>query len=98
VRDRTSYEFALASAAVGLQIDDGVIRAARVALGGVGTMPWRSRFAEAALVGQAPTDAVFRAAAEAEMKDAKGHGMNDYKIELAKRTLVRALGDLAGAA
>ncbi|HKS21761.1 MAG TPA: xanthine dehydrogenase family protein subunit M [Thermoanaerobaculia bacterium] len=98
VRDRTSYEFALASAAVGLQIDGGVIRAARVALGGVGTKPWRSRFAEAALVGQAPSDQVFRAAAEAEMKDAKGHGMNDYKIELAKRTLVRALGDLAGAA
>ena len=98
VRDRTSYEFALASAAVGLQIDNGRIHAARVALGGVGTKPWRSRFAEAALVGQPPTEAVFRAAAEAEMKSAKGHGMNDYKIELAKRTLVRALGDLAGAA
>lgn len=98
VRDRTSYEFALASAAVGLQIDNGVIRAARVALGGVGTKPWRSRFAEAALVGQAPSERVFRAAAEAEMKSAKGHGMNDYKIELAKRTLVRALADLAGVA
>jgi xanthine dehydrogenase YagS FAD-binding subunit len=98
VRDRTSYEFALASAAVGLQIDNGRIHAARVALGGVGTKPWRSRFAEAALVGQPPTEAVFRAAAEAEMKSAKGRGMNDYKIELAKRTLVRALGDLAGAA
>jgi xanthine dehydrogenase YagS FAD-binding subunit len=98
VRDRTSYEFALASAAVGLQIENGVIRAARIALGGVGTKPWRSRFAEAALVGQAPSERLFRAAAEAEMKSAKGHGMNDYKIELAKRTLVRALGDLVGGA
>jgi len=98
VRDRTSYEFALASAAVGLQLDNGVIRAARVALGGVGTKPWRSRFAEAALVGQVPSERLFRAAAEAEMKSAKGHGMNDYKIELAKRTLVRALGDLVGGA
>ena len=98
VRDRTSYEFALASAAVGLHVDGGTIRSARVALGGVGTKPWRAHFAEAALVGQKPAAGAFRAAAEAEMKSAKGHGMNDYKIELAKRTLVRALGDLAGAA
>src|ERR1043165_8405270 len=68
VRDRTSYEFALSSAAVGLQIESGVIRAARVHLGAVGTKPWRSRFAEAPLVGQAPSGAVFCAAAEAEMK------------------------------
>ena len=94
VRDRTSYEFALASAAVGLHLDNGVIRSARVALGGVGTKPWRARFAEAVLVGK-PTAKLFRDAAEAELKDAKGHGMNDYKIELAKRTLVRALSDLA---
>jgi xanthine dehydrogenase YagS FAD-binding subunit len=98
VRDRTSYEFALASAAVGLHVDDGTIRSARIALGGVGTKPWRSKFAEAVLAGQAPSAKVFRDAAEAEMKGAKGYGMNDYKIELAKRTLVRALSDLAGGA
>ena len=79
VRDRTSYEFALASAAVGIHIDGGVIRSARVALGGVGTKPWRAKFAEAALVGQAPSERVFRGAAEAEMKSAIGKitgGMN----------------------
>jgi len=98
VRDRTEYEFALASAAVGVHVDGGVIRSVRVALGGVGTKPWRARFAEAAIVGKAPSEKVFRDAAEAELKGVKGYGMNDYKIELAKRTLVRALGDLAGGA
>ena len=98
VRDRASFEFALASAAVGLELAGGTIRAARVAFGGIATKPWRARFAEAALVGQRATPEVFRAAAEAEMKSAKGHGANDYKIELAKRTLVRALNDLAGGA
>lgn len=98
VRDRASFEFALASAAVGLDIDSGTIRAARVALGGVGTKPWRARAAEAALTGQRASADVYRAAAEAEMKDAKGYGANDYKIELARRTLVRALSDLAGGA
>ena len=98
VRDRTSYEFALASAAVGLHIDGGVIRSARVAFGGIATKPWRAKFAEAVLVGQKPSPKIFRDAAEAELKGAKGYGMNDYKIELAKRTLVRALEDLAGGA
>jgi xanthine dehydrogenase YagS FAD-binding subunit len=98
VRDRTEYEFALASAAVGLELAGGVVRAARVALGGVATKPWRARQAEAALTGQAPSVEVFRAAAEAELKEARGYGMNDYKIVLAKRTLVHALTDLAGGA
>jgi xanthine dehydrogenase YagS FAD-binding subunit len=98
VRDRSSYEFALASAAVGLAIDGGTIRSARVAFGGIGTKPWRARAAEAALIGKAPTPHLFRAAAEAELKDARGYGQNDFKIELAKRTLVRALGELAGGA
>ena len=98
VRDRTEYEFALASAAVGLDLSGATIHAARVALGGVGTKPWRARKAEAMLTGKAPTADVFRAAADAEMAEAKGYGMNDYKIELARRTLVRALGDLAGGA
>ena len=63
----------------------------RVALGGVGTKPWRSRFAEAALVGKEATPANFRAAAEAELKGAVPHKENAFKIELAKRTMVRAL-------
>jgi xanthine dehydrogenase YagS FAD-binding subunit len=95
VRDRTSYEFALASAAVGLHLDGGVIRGARVAFGGIATKPWRAKFAESVLIGQKPSPKIFRDAAEAELKGAKGYGMNDYKIELAKRTLVRALEDLS---
>jgi xanthine dehydrogenase YagS FAD-binding subunit len=91
VRDRASYAFALASAAVALDLDGGRIRNARVALGGVGTKPWRSRLAEAALVGKEPTPAAFRAAAEAELKGAVPHKENAFKIELAKRTMVRAL-------
>jgi xanthine dehydrogenase YagS FAD-binding subunit len=98
VRDRTSYEFALASAAVGLALDGGVIRSVRIGLGGVGTKPWRARAAESMLIGKRPAADIARAAAEAEMKSARGYGMNDYKIELAKRTLVRALTDLAGGA
>jgi xanthine dehydrogenase YagS FAD-binding subunit len=91
VRDRASYAFALASAAVALDLDGNRIRAARIALGGVGTKPWRSRSAEAALVGKEPTPANFRAAAEAELRGAVPHSENAFKIELAKRTLVRAL-------
>jgi xanthine dehydrogenase YagS FAD-binding subunit len=98
IRDRSSYEFALTSAAVGLDLDGSTIRNVRIAFGGVGTKPWRARLAEAALSGQTATEANFRAAAEAEMKDAKGYGQNDFKIELMKRTLVRALSDLAGGA
>jgi xanthine dehydrogenase YagS FAD-binding subunit len=96
IRDRAAYEFALTSAAVGLDLSGSTIRSARVAFGGVGTKPWRARFAEAALVGQRPTADVFRAAAEAEMKAAVPYGKNKFKIELMKRTLVRALSDLAG--
>jgi xanthine dehydrogenase YagS FAD-binding subunit len=94
VRDRASYEFALTSAAVGLDVSDGTIRSARVALGGVGTKPWRSREAEAALTGKPATEATFRAAADAAMRGARGYGHNDFKIELGRRTLVRALSDL----
>jgi len=99
VRDRASYEFALTSAAVGLDVrDDGVIRSARVALGGVATKPWRSPEAESVLVGKRATADTFRAAAEAAMRNARGWGHNDFKIELGKRTLVRALTDLTGGA
>ncbi len=98
LRDRASYEFALASAAVGLDLSGPTIRSARVAFGGVGTKPWRAKFAEASLVGQSATPQIFRAAAEAEMKSAVAHRQNGFKIELMKRTLVRALSDLAGGA
>ncbi|HYC89021.1 MAG TPA: FAD binding domain-containing protein [Thermoanaerobaculia bacterium] len=95
VRDRASYEFALTSAAVGLDVSGGTIRSARVALGGVGTKPWRSRDAESVLQGKPANEETFRAAAEEAMRGARGQGHNDFKIELGKRTLVRALTDLA---
>ena len=98
MRDRSEYEFALTSAAVGLDLDGRTIRAARVALGGVGTKPWRSREAEGALTGKPAGADTFRAAAEAALAGASAHEQNGFKIELAKRTLVRALGDLAGGA
>ena len=91
VRDRVSYEFALTSAAVALALDDGVIADARVALGGVGTIPWRVPEAEAVLRG-APTGAeVFRAAADAAIQDPFTVAGTAFKVELAKRTLVRML-------
>src|SRR5205807_729678 len=91
LRDRASYEFALASAAVVITIADGNVTRARVALGGVGTKPWRSPEAEAALAGKAATAANFRKAAEAAMHDAKPQSENGFKIELAKRCLTHAL-------
>ena len=98
VRDRASYEFALTSAAVGLGLDGSMIRSARVALGGVGTRPWRSREAEAMLTGKSVSDALFRQAAEAALQSAKPQRQNGFKVELAKRTLVRALQTVAGGA
>jgi xanthine dehydrogenase YagS FAD-binding subunit len=91
VRDRASYAFALASAAVALDVAGGTVRECRVALGGVATRPWRSREAEVELTGRKPTADVFRAAATAAMKGARSHGDNAFKIELGRRTLVRAL-------
>jgi xanthine dehydrogenase YagS FAD-binding subunit len=91
LRDRASYEFALASAAVVVTVAGGKVTRARVALGGVGTRPWRSPEAEAALVGQASDAASFRKAAEAAMRDAKPQSENGFKIELAKRCLAHAL-------
>jgi len=98
VRDRSEFEFALASAAVGLDLSGGTIRGARVALGGVGTKPWRSREAERALTGKPPSAGTFGEAAEAALTGATPHEQNRFKIELAKRTLVRSLTDLAGGA
>jgi len=91
LRDRASYEFALASAAVVAHVEGGRIRSVRVAMGGVGTRPWRSHEAEAALTGKAANAASFHAAAEAALKGAKTHPENAFKVELAKRCVVRAL-------
>lgn len=91
LRDRAAYEFALASAAVVVKVNAGKVEYVRVALGGVGTTPWRSHEAEAALHGRAPDAATFRKAADAALKDAHPQSENGFKVELAKRCLVRAL-------
>jgi xanthine dehydrogenase YagS FAD-binding subunit len=95
VRDRESYEFALASAAVGLEMVDGVVREARIALGGVATVPWRAAEAEAALKGRAFDQAAQDAAAQAAFSGAQAREYNGFKIELGKRTLKRALAQAA---
>jgi xanthine dehydrogenase YagS FAD-binding subunit len=91
LRDRASYEFALASAAVVITVAGGKVTRARVALGGVGTKPWRSPEAESALVGQDANEVNFRKAAEAAMRDAKPQSENGFKIKLARLCLVQAL-------
>jgi xanthine dehydrogenase YagS FAD-binding subunit len=91
LRDRASYEFALSSAAVVLTIASGKITRARIALGGVGTKPWRSPDAERALTGKIANEATFRQAAEAALRGAKPQSENGFKIELAKRCLAHAL-------
>ncbi len=91
LRDRASYEFALASAAVVAKVEGGHIRYVRVAMGGVGTKPWRSHEAESALVGKPVDAAHFRTAAEAALKEAKPRTDNAFKVELARRCLVRTL-------
>ena len=91
VRDRESYEFALASAAVVLRVEDGTVAEARIGLGGVATKPWRAREAEEALVGSPAEGASYELAAVREMQGAVPRSMNAFKIELAQRTMVRAL-------
>jgi xanthine dehydrogenase YagS FAD-binding subunit len=91
LRDRAAYEFALASAAIVMKVSGGKVAHARVALGGVGAKPWRSHEAEAALTGHAADAVSFRRAAEAALKDAKPQTENGFKVELAKRCIVRAL-------
>ncbi|MFC3834551.1 MULTISPECIES: FAD binding domain-containing protein [Deinococcus] len=91
VRDRESYEFALSSCAAVLDVQDGVVRAARVALGGVGTKPWRSPEAEAALTGQPATRETFEAAAHAALAGAEPLPQNAFKVPLTARVIVRAL-------
>jgi xanthine dehydrogenase YagS FAD-binding subunit len=95
VRDRASYEFALVSAAAALDIQDGIIREARLAAGGVGTRPWRLRTCEAALIGKTPDRRSFEAAARLSLKGARPLSHNEYKVELLPRTIVRAL-EMAG--
>ncbi len=94
VRDRSSYAFALISVAAALEIEDGRIKDVRVALGGVAHKPWRAAKTEAALRGRAPSEAAFAAAAEAELADARPLEHNGFKVELARRTIVAALGEL----
>ena len=96
VRERSSYAYALASAAVGLDVQAGTIRSARVALGGVGTKPWRSPEAEKMLTGAPATEATFRAAAVAALRGAQPREENRFKVELAQNTLVQALLKVAG--
>jgi xanthine dehydrogenase YagS FAD-binding subunit len=95
IRDRQSYEFALASAAVALDVDSGTIRQARIALGGVATTPWRAYDAETKLNGQTLSEGALNAAADAAFVGAKPREHNAFKIELGKRTLVRALRQVA---
>jgi xanthine dehydrogenase YagS FAD-binding subunit len=96
IRDRASYAFAIVSAAVALEMDAGQkITAARIALGGVAHKPWRAEKAEQYLIGQRADEKTFQAAAEAELASAKGYLHNEFKIELAKRSIVRALTTVA---
>lgn len=96
VRDRTSYEFALTSAAAALVLDRGTIASARLALGGVGTIPWRAHEAEAVLTGAPATVTTFRAAAEAAIHHPFTVPGTAFKVELAKRTMVRILQTISG--
>jgi xanthine dehydrogenase YagS FAD-binding subunit len=93
LRERTSYAFAVVSAATALVKEGGRITQARLALGGVAAKPWRARAAEALLVGARPDEAVFRRAAQAALADAKPSGDNAFKIELARRIVVRVLDE-----
>ena len=96
VRDRASYAFASASVAAALDIHDGVIRAARIALGGVATKPWRAFEVEKALLGKSPSEAIYQTAADAAVQGSQPHKYNKFKVELTKRTIVRALTTVGG--
>jgi len=94
VRDRQSYEFALASVAAAIRVEDGTVVGVRLALGGVGTKPWRARRAEAALFGQPASEDSFAEAARVELAQATPRRQNAFKVELAQRAIVRALNTL----
>jgi xanthine dehydrogenase YagS FAD-binding subunit len=91
IRDRLSYAFALVSVAAALELDGGMIRQARLALGGVAHKPWRDTSAEAALVGQSPGEVAYGRAADIVLRDAKGFEHNAFKVGLARRAIIRAL-------
>lgn len=95
LRDRLSYAFALVSVAAAIELDGDVIGEARIALGGVAHKPWRDTSAESALKGQLPSSSAFEEAADKILSGAKGYGENDFKIDLARRAIVRALGQAA---
>jgi xanthine dehydrogenase YagS FAD-binding subunit len=97
IRDRLSYAFALVSIAAALELEGGTIKDARLALGGVAHKPWRDSAAEAALKGQLPNEANFHRAADILLRDAKAFAHNAFKIELARRGIVRALTQAAQA-
>jgi xanthine dehydrogenase YagS FAD-binding subunit len=91
VRDRASYEFAVVSVAAALEIDNSVVRTARIAAGGVGTRPWRMRASEVVVTGQHPVRTTWERAADAAVEGARPLAGNAYKVELLRRTIVRAL-------
>jgi len=93
IRDRLSYAFALVSVAAALEIENGTIRQARLALGGVAHKPWRSPEAEATLIGQSIARDTFARAAQEILRDAKGYGHNDFKIPLLRGTLTAVLAE-----
>jgi xanthine dehydrogenase YagS FAD-binding subunit len=95
VRDRASYAFALVSVAAALELENGMIKSARIALGGVAHKPWRAAKAEQALAGKKADVPAFTAAADAELAAAKGYKYNSFKIEMAKRAIVQALSTVA---
>jgi xanthine dehydrogenase YagS FAD-binding subunit len=97
VRDRASYAFALISVAAALEVKEGRVIDARLALGGVAHKPWRAAKAEAALIGQPASEGSFRAAAVVELSDAVPLPLNAFKVELALRTITAVLGDLTTA-
>ncbi|HZR60608.1 MAG TPA: xanthine dehydrogenase family protein subunit M [Xanthobacteraceae bacterium] len=98
IRDRLSYAFALVSVAAALELDGDTIKEARLALGGVAHKPWRDQAAEAALRGQPAKRDAFARAADAILRDARGFEHNTFKIELARRAIVRALSQAAAGA
>jgi xanthine dehydrogenase YagS FAD-binding subunit len=97
IRDRLSYAFALVSVAVGLELEEDTIKDARIALGGVAHKPWRVPRAEALLKGQLPDRKIFGATADAILQGASGFAHNSFKIELARRAIIRALAQAAAA-
>ncbi|WP_426264161.1 FAD binding domain-containing protein [Sphingomonas sp. PWP1-2] len=94
VRDRASYAFALVSVAGLVSVENGTIATAQLAFGGLGPMPWRDSRVEESLIGKAPSDEIFAAAADILLAEAQGYGSNDFKIPLMKRTLIACLREL----